>query len=265
MSQICRSQIIEVLHLNDRYSCLQIYAPQIAETAQAGQFVNLQVGEDGSIDPLLKRPFSIHRIDRELGMIYLLIKVVGVGTEKLQKMKAGQGLEMIGPLGHGFRLQNTGKALLVAGGIGIAPLYELAVQLSESGVEVTVLLGVTDQKDLILSTVMEEYDPQIIMVNPGVSSQRKGLVTELAAECLSSKEYDQIYVCGPEPMLKALHQQLGSNLINSQFSLEERMGCGVGLCFSCVCKVKQDDGTGEWKHERVCTCGPVFMGNEVVF
>lgn len=277
MARIHRSTIRNVLQLNDRYCHVSIISPELASEAEPGQFVNLQIGEAGTLHPLLKRPFSIYRVNPEVGEVELLIKVVGHGTKMLWQLgqheiamvKAQQQVDVIGPLGQGFRLHERGKALLVGGGIGVAPLRELAMRLQKRGVEVVLLLGLTDEKDLVLAQVMADLSPEVILVHPASTGCRQGLVTELVQEHLTEQHYEQIYVCGPEPMLAAIQKLLGDHLQESQFSMEEKMGCGVGLCFSCTCKVKRDadptTGQDDWSFERVCTRGPVFRGDEVIF
>lgn len=276
MTRIHKSFIREVRQLNDRYCHVSIVCPELAAEAKPGQFVNIQVGETGTFYPLLKRPFGIYRVNDEAGEVELLIKVVGSGTKMLWDLGSremeviGQRreLDVIGPLGEGFRLQERGNALLVGGGIGVAPLYELAVRLRKDGVKVRLLLGLTDETDLVLAREISDLRPETILVRPGASGFRQGLVTGLVREH-RLEEYDQIYVCGPEPMLAAVQGLLDGQLSKSQFSMEEKMGCGVGLCFSCTCKVKReaDPAAGQdgWNYERVCTRGPVFRGDEVIF
>ena len=262
MNQIHQCQILENIHLSERYCQLIIAAPEIAQFAQAGQFVNLSVGQQISDDPLLNRPFSIYQVDQKAGVIELLFKVVGRGTEFLAKRSSGT-IEIIGPLGRGFSVPTTGSALLVAGGIGLAPLKELANQLLKTGLELKLLLGLTEEQDLILASLVKELDPEIIIVKPDKTSYPQGLITDLVKEVLRKNDYDHFYACGPKPMLYALQKLLGQRAKDAQFSLEEQMGCGVGLCFSCVTKVVENKT--DWRYERICTCGPVFDGDEVIF
>lgn len=262
MTQIHQCQILEIIQLSERYCQLIISAPEIAQSAQAGQFVNLRIGSETTDDPLLNRPFSIYQIDQKAGIIELLIKVVGRGTEILAKRSSGR-IEIIGPLGQGFKVQTTGSALLVAGGIGLAPLKELANRLLKIGIQQKLLLGLTEEKDLVLASLVKELVPEIIIVQPGKTSYPPGLVTQLVEEVIAKNDYDQIYACGPRPMLHALQQVLGQRAKDAQFSLEEQMGCGVGLCFSCVTKVVEKET--DWRYQRMCTCGPVFFGDEVIF
>ncbi|MCK4259126.1 MAG: dihydroorotate dehydrogenase electron transfer subunit [Halanaerobiales bacterium] len=264
MSQIHSGLVVSKQKLNDRYCLLGIQSPDLANEARSGQFVNVEVPSGGH-DPLLKRPFGIHKVDHNEGIIYILFKIVGTGTEILSSLEPGVNLEVIGPLGNGFTLTEKQSVLLVGGGIGIAPLYELAVKLSELGNKVKLVLGLTDEKDLILGDIVKDFDSELIMVHGDKTGVRNGLVTELVEEAFINEEFDQIYVCGPNAMMAALKKMLGDKNKIAQFSLEERMGCGVGLCFSCTCKVKDEDATDGWKNERVCTCGPVFMADEVIF
>lgn len=281
MSKMYKCQITESKRLNERYCHITLVGPEIAAQARPGQFINLQIGVDSSSnDPLLKRPFSIHRVNQNLGTVELLIKVVGRGTKQLADLVLNNlasnnlvssnfptkkmELEVIGPLGRGFSLQKSGTALLIAGGIGVAPLKELASSLAGQGVDVTILLGVSDVEDLVLVESVKEFSPEVIVVNPADTGFRQGLITELVQEQLNKNDYDQIYACGPKAMLVILQKLLGEKNSLAQFSLEENMGCGVGLCYSCVCKTKVNSDSDLWKYERICTCGPVFKGDEVI-
>lgn len=269
MSQIHQCRILDISQLNEWYCLLKIAAPQIAEQALPGQFVNVKIAQQMSDDPLLNRPFSLHQVDRHAGVIQLLIKVVGRGTQLLSQ-RSEDTIEMIGPLGQGFRVQNSGNALLVAGGIGLAPLKELANQLAKAGVQLRLLLGLTEEKDLVLASLVKELSPEIVITHPEKSSYPKGLVTDLVKKAITETDYDQIYACGPKPMLQVLQIVLGQRLKDAQFSLEEQMGCGVGLCFSCVSKIKVNqknsrEKTADWSYERICSCGPVFFADEVIF
>lgn len=277
MAQIHRGMIREVRQLNDRYCHVSMICSALAKEVEPGQFVNLQIGEDHALYPLLKRPFSVYRVNTEIGEVELLIKVVGTGTKMLWQwgshewdtVSTRREVEVIGPLGQGFRMQEQGRALLVGGGIGVAPLRELAIRLQKRGVEVKLLLGLTDQKDLVLAQEMADLAPRVILVYPGDTDYRQGLVTSLVSEHVEEGRYEQIYVCGPEPMLAAMQSLLSDRLQICQFSMEEKMGCGIGLCFSCTCKVKRDPdllvSPDDWNYERVCTRGPVFRGDEVIF
>lgn len=268
--------VVSVENLNERYCLTGLHAPTVAKIAKAGQFINLQVLTFSS-DPLLKRPFSVHKVDREREIIYLLFKIIGRVTEILRHFQPGAKMQILGPLGNGFTVTENKSTLLLGGGIGAAPLYQLAADLTEQGNEVKLLLGLTDGKDLVLTEVLAPFTPEwIVMKKPVESTQeskpsltvathRYGLITELLQDELANWQYDQVYACGPKAMLGAVQKMLGERNSLAQFSMEEKMGCGIGLCFSCTCKVKAARATDGWANERVCTRGPVFQGDEVIF
>ena len=262
MAHNMTGKLISNCQLNQRYGLMGIQAAQIAKEAVPGQFVNVKILTNSN-DPLLRRPFSIHKVDRVRGIIYILFKIIGKGTEILFDLKKGTEIELLGPLGNGFEMMNNKSTLLIGGGIGIAPLYQLAAELTEANNQLKVLLGLTDKEDLILSETMEEFDSERILVEE-IPGERQGFVTRLLQE-LDLSKYDQIYVCGPRPMFKAVKDILGDRAEDAQFSMEEKMGCGVGLCFSCTCKVEEKEDKDEWHNKRVCVEGPIFRGDEVVF
>ncbi|AZR73006.1 hypothetical protein BBF96_06110 [Anoxybacter fermentans] len=257
------SLIVNKKRLNKKYCLLGIHSPEIAAEVKPGQFINLQI-PTGSNDLILKRPFSIHKVDSYRGIVYILFKIVGKGTRILSESQPGTTLEVLGPLGNGFTLIKNQSALLIGGGIGTAPLYQLATSLSQLQNKITLLLGLTDDEDLVLAKVMNEFVPKWILMK-GNQKERQGPVTDLVREELASSHFDQIYACGPKPMLKSLQKMLGDMVRNTQFSMEEKMGCGLGLCFSCTCKIKDKKEAGKWNYERICIRGPVFKGEEVIF
>lgn len=260
MSMIRNCPIRKKENLNDKYCLLGIYSPEMVEQAEAGQFVNLEI--PGGNDPLLKRPISIHKVDREEGLLYVLFKIIGKGTKILSQLDLGDEIQVLGPLGTGFTLVEGQDVLLIGGGIGSAPLHQLAEDLKKQGNRLTVLLGLTNEEDLVLAESLHTFDPKWILMN-GNGQERQGLVTELIEE-LPTDQFSQIYTCGPHPMLEALQKMFSNRLADIQFSMEEKMGCGIGLCFSCTCKVKDEQRTDGWSNERICTRGPVFRGDEVI-
>lgn len=278
MITIATCPVVNRQQLNKRYCLIGLAAPEIAKVVQAGQFINVSVSA-GSHDPLLKRPFSVHRVDRESGVIYILFKLVGRGTQILQTLQVGASVQIMGPLGNGFTLRAEEDVILVGGGIGAAPLCELAQRLVAMGSRVTLLLGLTDVQDLVLAEVLKEFAPKVILLRRGElvhaqqagadgsdceSSPEQGLVTDLLARELQNWHYTQMYACGPKPMLAAVQKMLGERNELAQLLLEEKMGCGIGLCFSCTCKVKDKTRAAQWSNEQICTRGPVFFGTEVM-
>lgn len=223
-----------------------------------GQFVHVKVTE-GS-DPLLRRPISICSIDPQLEQFTMLYRVSGSGTKVLSTLVPGSELNVMGPLGNGFpvnELQEGEKALLIGGGIGVPPLYELSRQLINKGVKVTHVLGFQQQNAVFYKHEFEQLGETFIATVDG-SEGTKGFVTDVIKDL--SFEPDAYFTCGPTPMLKAVENMFDHT--PGFISMEQRMGCGIGACLACVCHV-QGDETG-LQYKKVCSDGPVFHSGEVV-
>lgn len=228
-----------------------IEAKEIAVQAKPGQFVDLY-SADGS--KLLPRPISLCEIDREAGTLRLVYRIAGKGTAEFSKLTAGHTIDVLGPLGNGFNLEE-GKAILIGGGIGIPPMLQLAKELN---CEKSIVLGYRDEEFL-----SEEFKPygEVYKSSDNGAIGVKGTVMDAMKEY--GIEGTHIYACGPTPMLRAIQQYALENGIRAQLSLEERMACGVGACLACVCKSKEVDHHSNVNNKRVCKDGPVFYAEEV--
>lgn len=224
-----------------------IESPQIARDAKAGQFLEIRTGNA----PLLRKPISLFSV--EDSRVSILYQVKGEGTRNLMAMKAGDPLDAIGPLGRGFTLKKGGRHLLVGGGIGIAPLYQLGKSLKDLGGEVEFLLGFSCAAGSYGIDLFQEIGPVQIATIDGSLGKKGTVAVLLENEDLSST--DTIYSCGPQPMLR--YVQGFGELVDTELSLEAYMGCGLGACLSCVCKTQEGD------YARVCKDGPVFNAKEV--
>jgi len=223
-------------------------SPQIASVAQPGQFVMVRCGED----TLLRRPLSIHQRDSD--KIALLVNVVGKGTHWLSQHHKGDIIELLGPLGNGFSIHPTSRnLLLVAGGIGIAPLCFMAREVLNQGCSVTLLYGTADKKRYPVS-------PQIKLISATEDGTvgYQGMITDLLPKHVDWA--DQVFVCGPLGMYKDMYTQREKLLKTkpTQVSLEVRMGCGRGVCYGCTVKTK----TGP---KQVCKDGPVFDLDDILW
>ena len=211
-------------------------APQL----QAGQFVNVTVP-----GKFLRRPLSVSL--SEPGRLTLLYKVVGEGTAALAALQPGADLELLTGLGNGFDIDACrDSALLVGGGIGVAPLRQLCRDLRAAGRRVTALLGFNTATEILLKDELEALGATVHIATMDGSAGIRGLVTDALQAVRPT--FDYFYVCGPMPMMRALYPLLPSS---GEFSLEERMGCGTGLCFGCT--VQTTEGP-----RRICHEGPVF-------
>ena len=227
--------------------------PRGAKEAKPGQFIAMYC-EDGT--KLLPRPISICGIDAENGTLRVVYRIAGEGTRLFSKMKEGDSLEVLGPLGNGFTMKEE-KAIIVGGGIGIPPMLELAKQLS---CEKTVVLGYRDE--LFLKEEFEACADVVVATEDG-SCGTKGTVIDAINE--ANVDGAVIYACGPMPMLKALAEYAEAHDMEAQISLEERMACGIGACLGCICKTKKKDHHTNVNNQRICKDGPVFDAKEVVF
>lgn len=234
---------------------LTLKSPEIARTAQPGQFVHLRT-TSGS-DPLLRRPISICLTIPEEGIIYLWYQVVGRGTTLLSQLKADDNVDLIGPLGRGFTVEEGQKAALIGGGMGIAPLVFLGHRLAEQQ-SITAFFGGRSADNLPPEEV--KFSHNTILATEDGSTGQQGFVTDALASWLEKEKPDIMYACGPQGMLDQVYILARQQGIPLQVSLETTMACGVGACLGCTCeKAVNDDGT--WF--KVCQDGPVFWAEEV--
>ena len=228
----------------------------VEEMNAPGQFVHVKVTPQAN--PLLRRPLSLCRIDQDASECTLIYRKEGIGTTLLSEKRPGETVDVLGPLGNGFPLDAVEKgqrALLVGGGVGIPPLYELAKQLVEKGVIVTNVLGFQTKDAVFYEQEFSMFGETYVATVDG-SYGMKGFVTDVIDQ--RDISFDVLYACGPKPMLKALEQAFPHKEV--YLSLEERMGCGIGACFACVCRVPDS----ETAYKKVCSDGPVFKAGEVV-
>lgn len=230
----------------------------VKQMDQPGQFVHIRTNQ--GLDPLLRRPISIANIDKSKQQFTIIYRAEGKGTGILSDNKEGDLIDVLGPLGNGFpidEVSNGETALLVGGGIGVPPLYELAKQLNNQGVKTVHVLGFQSSDVTFYEEKFSQYGETFIATVDG-SQGVKGFVTDVINQ--KSLEPDILFACGPTPMLNALQQRFAGK--KGFLSLEERMGCGIGACFACVCHVHEP------KHEhdyvKVCSDGPVFPIGKVV-
>ena len=238
---------------------LTLDAPQIAVAAKPGQFVMVQIGP--GLDPLLRRPFSIHQISSD-GLLQILFKVVGRGTKLLAQTKAGEQLSLLGPLGNGFVLGDPGRACLVGGGMGIAPMLFLADRLcqqSQQGELPEVILGARNRQELEpLLAGFDNLGIAVLAATDDGSLGHHGLVTDLL-KGLSLAPECTVYSCGPRPMMAAIHHLCLKNQISCQVSVETVMACGMGACLGCAVGLK----AGGYAH--ACSDGPVFESGDLLW
>ncbi len=251
-------QIVSNACDTDLYYRLVVRAPQIAPLVQPGQFAHVRILP--LKHALLRRPFSIFQVSADT--LSVLYKAVGQGTETLSRMRAGEDLSMIGPLGHGFTVPQPGGdiPLLVAGGYGMAALYLLAQRSPQKGIA---FVGGRRQVDILCEEEFKALGWEVRVTTEDGSYGDKGLVTlALQAELERRAPSRKLFACGPTPMLKAVAGLAAEFDLPAELSLDEHMCCGMGVCLTCVVPIKTGDG---WDYQRSCTEGPVFDARNIAW
>ena len=214
---------------------------------RSGQFINIEL--EGKF---LRRPISVS--DYDATTVTIIYKVVGRGTEQMKGMTAGQRLDILTGLGNGFSTDNgTERQLLVGGGVGVPPMYNLCKRLLAEGKHPMVIIGFNTKEEVFYYEEFKALGVDVYCSTADGSFGTKGFVTDvIREECLT---FDYLYTCGPLPMLKALYD---ATEVDGEYSFEERMGCGFGACMGCTCKTK-------YGNKRICKDGPVLKRDEIVW
>jgi dihydroorotate dehydrogenase electron transfer subunit len=258
----CSARIVEQQAITSDIFKMTLKAPEIVRLARPGQFVHARLRD--SIDPLLRRPFSIHRIQSKSNELELLYRVVGQGTALMSSIQAGQSLDLMGPLGNGFDLDcEVDHALIVAGGMGGAPVFFLMDELLKLNKKITLLWGAREGREIFHEQELGACGIDVRLATEDGSKGCEGLVTNLLCNFLKESHDRQKltgFVCGPECMIHAVQEHAESTLFPWQASLEERMACGVGVCLGCGIRLKNVEA-----YKMVCKDGPVFDLREVAF
>lgn len=250
--------IVEHVEVSPGYKIMTIAAVDFTNISHPGQFVLIKCGT--SYDPFLRRPLSIHRVDRNKGEASFLYQIKGTGTKWLSVQHEGDVLQILGPLGQGFRYSGSNKkGLLIGAGVGVAPLLFLAQELAFLKWKLTVLIGARNVQGLLAVPELNQYGIVKTITEDG-SSGTRGTIVDLINEEVKIAKWDMIFACGPSGVLKEVKKISTQRGIPAQISLEERMACGVGACLGCVCKLAE---TGDYV--RICKEGPVFNAREVAF
>ncbi len=211
----------------------------------SGQFINIKL--DGFY---LRRPISI--CDYDDATITIIYKVVGEGTEAMSKMQANERLDVLCGLGNGFDTSKSlDKPVLIGGGVGVPPMYNLCKRLVSEDKEVTVILGFNKQEEIFYEEEFKKLGAKVLVTTVDGSYGIKGFVTD----ALKETDYSYFFTCGPMPMFKAIESTATTS---GQYSFEERMGCGFGACMGCSCKTK-------YGNKRICKDGPVLVREEIIW
>lgn len=216
----------------------------ISEILRPGQFVNIKL--DGRF---LRRPISV--CDVKDGKLTLIYKVVGEGTKQMSGLRSGNELDILTGLGNGFDTEKSGeKPVLIGGGVGVPPLYNLCKKLISEGKKPTAVLGFQSKDDVFYKEEFRTLGAKVYICTDDGSVGKRGFVTDVMQKL---NDYTHFYACGPEPMLRAV---CFSSKTSGQLSFEARMGCGFGLCVGCTCETK-------FGNKRICKDGPIFMKEEI--
>lgn len=229
-----------------------------ASEAKPGQFISMYTNDGAK---LLPRPISICEIDKSEGSLRVVYRVTekNTGTEEFSRMKAGDIIPVIGPLGNGFPYEKAeGKRVfLMGGGIGVPPILELAKQMNCEKKQI--IMGYRNAETFLRDEF--EQNGEVYISTEDGSVGTKGNVMDAIRE--NGLVADMIYACGPTPMLRAIKEYAEANGIECYISLEERMACGIGACLACVCQTKEKDHHSNVNNKRICKDGPVFLSTEV--
>jgi dihydroorotate dehydrogenase electron transfer subunit len=234
---------------------------EIAAESRPGQFVMIRV--NNTFNPLLRRPFSICGI-RDKETVLILYRILGKGTSILSRKKEGEIISVMGPLGNGFKLPNEDvKALLIAGGMGVAPLFYLAGEIISTDIEL--MSGFRTSREIIRPDPINDLSIDMSIATDDGTSDYKGFVTDLLQEYIDrhsqSPDSLMVYSCGPVPMLRKTATITAGHNIPCQVSLETHMACGLGACQGCAVKVSKPESMSPYRH--VCRDGPVFSSCDI--
>lgn len=248
-------KVAEVEFPHRQYVLLKLTDGEPLPDMKPGQFVEVKV--DGSASTFLRRPISIHYVDRENNQLWLLIQTIGDGTRALSRLRKGDTLNVLFPLGNGFSevKKECENVLLIGGGVGVAPLLEYGKYLRDNGAVPTFLLGARSKSDLLQLDLFKEIG-DVYVTTEDASEGEKGYVTQHSV--LGLKTFDRISSCGPKPMMISVARFAKAHDIECEVSLENMMACGLGACLCCVEKTVKGN---------VCVCkeGPVFNINQLTW
>ena len=258
-----QAKLVKKEQLKDDIFKFSVEAQEIVNIAKSGQFLEIRVTDQ--VEPFLRRPISIYNLDKESGILEFIFQVKGKGTKILAQKQEGELIDIIGPLGNGiFEYSKYQNLAIIGGGIGIFPLYELAKEAKLDGKNVNTYLGFRNKEFVTLEEEFKNVSTNLCIATDDGSYGKNGFAINFLKEDIENGKIDSIFACGPMPMLRAVKALATEKNIPCQVSLEEKMGCGIGVCLGCVVKTAESSSESpEYKH--VCKAGPVFEAGEVEF
>lgn len=253
----CR--VIDVIKLAEDVISIKLDISDFDISVEPGQFVNVKCGR--GLEAYLRRPISVCDADNELKTMVLAFQIRGKGTEILSEIQVGDILNVMGPLGSKFYLPQSGNIAVVGGGIGVFPIYYLLKELPSCN-KIT-YLGFRNKDSIVMEEDFTKVTDEINIATDDGSYGYNGFVTAmLKRDFEAGKVPDIIYTCGPSQMMNIVSKLAKQYDIKCQVSMEERMGCGIGACLVCACKLKAEDETG-WYNGHVCKDGPVIWSDRI--
>ncbi|MYF57264.1 dihydroorotate dehydrogenase electron transfer subunit [Candidatus Poribacteria bacterium] len=254
--------ILSNVKVAEDHYLLRCKCPEIAQNALPGQFVHVLISSGPGM--LLRRPFTIYTVeDDEITMLY---QIIGQGTQQLSEMSRGATIQVLGPLGNTFDIENTvDPAIIVGGGAGIASLMLLAVTLRERSIPTIALVGSQNRRRLLSVDDLRAISVPVHIATDDGSVGHHGFVTDILTGLLTKQDLHHpiIYACGPHGMLAAVAKISTEHKMPTQVAMENRMGCAMGVCLGCVCPVRINENLIDY--QRVCTEGPVFNATEIAW
>jgi len=247
--------------ISRRYWHLKVQITEwCVSSVQAGQFFHIRTSE--TLTPLLRRPFSIFRVNEEDNTLEFLYLVKGAGTKKLAERRPGEFLDLLGPVGNTFSIQEGSTGiLLVARGVGIATLSALAFLAGKKNIPCFAILSAKTSDDILIESELQQAGIKTFAVHDQDGSSDPSLVKNLAEEIITRYQIDSVYTCGSRRLSRLTKELAGQYQLFAEIALEENMGCAMGACFACVCDIEED---GEVHAIRICQDGPVLPLEKVI-
>ena len=243
-------------YVKERYYHIKIHCDGLANEVKEGQIIYIRCNT--LADPLLRRPFSVYRFNKAEGIVELIYIVKGKGTEIIKTLKTGEEIDLLGPGGKAYELATDAKGICIMGrGVGIASVVSIAEKARKLGIHVTAILSGRREQAIISRNFLAEIGCQVIVVSDQENTSSQENVSRLLENAIQGYGIGQIFTCGSNRMARLVRDISKQYKIPAYVSLEERMACGLGICYGCVCETR--DG-----YKTVCKDGPVFSIEEVI-
>lgn len=250
-------KLVKKEQLKENIFKFSVEAKEVVKEAKPGQFVEIRINK--TVEPFLRRPISIYNMDKEKGILEFIFRIQGKGTTQLSQKEEGDLIDIVGPLGYGtFNYEGYKNISIIGGGIGVFPLYELAKNANKAkDINVNIFLGFRNEREVLLEEEFKKVSNNLVIATDDGSYAKKGYIINELKEAVENEKPEIIFACGPLPLLKAVQNLAIEKNIPCQISLEEKMGCGLGVCLGCAVEVTNGG------YEHVCKQGPVFDAKKV--